>query len=97
LPERFQQVREATTKAISPVHPADESTKASSDLSISAQRTHAGRQLPPYYVVYFLLVDLLGFRNLGRFEKLACPEGKKVDRGALIIEKQAQSLFMDRK
>ena len=27
--------------------------------------------LPPYYLVYFLLVDLLGFPNLGQFEKVA--------------------------
>ena len=26
--------------------------------------------MPPYYLVYFLLVDLLGFSNLGRFEKI---------------------------
>src|SRR5262249_26973677 len=29
------------------------------------------KNLPPYYLVYFLLVDLLGFHDLGRFEKLA--------------------------
>jgi hypothetical protein len=27
--------------------------------------------LPPYYLVYFLLVDLLEFTNLGQFEKVA--------------------------
>src|SRR5262249_22685907 len=32
-------------------------------------RTNAGRRLPPYYLVYFMLVDVLGFRNLGRWEK----------------------------
>jgi hypothetical protein len=36
-----------------------------------AKRTSAGRQLPAYYLVYFLLVDLLGFRNIGQFEKVA--------------------------
>jgi hypothetical protein len=34
-------------------------------------RTDAGRRLPPYYLVYFLLVDLLGFIDLGREEKVA--------------------------
>ena len=27
--------------------------------------------MPPYYLVYFLLVDLLGFKNLGQFEKIS--------------------------
>lgn len=36
-----------------------------------ASRTNAGRDLPPYYLVYFLLVDLLGFANLGKWEKVA--------------------------
>ena len=34
-------------------------------------RTHLDRNLPEYYLVYFLLVDLLGFKCLGRHEKLA--------------------------
>ena len=34
-------------------------------------RTRAGRDLPDYYLVYFLLVDLLGFRCLGKAEKIA--------------------------
>jgi DNA-binding transcriptional LysR family regulator len=31
----------------------------------------AGRTLPPYYLVYFLLVDFLGFRDVGQSEKVA--------------------------
>lgn len=34
-------------------------------------RTEAGRSLPPYYLVYFLLVDLLKFPSLGQWEKTA--------------------------
>lgn len=34
-------------------------------------RTNAGRSLPPYYLVYFLLIDLLGFPSLGRWDKSA--------------------------
>jgi hypothetical protein len=34
-------------------------------------RTEAGRGLPPYYLVYFLLVDLLKFPSLGQWEKTA--------------------------
>jgi hypothetical protein len=36
-----------------------------------SSRTNGGRDLPPYYLVYFLLVDLLGFPNLGKWEKTA--------------------------
>lgn len=35
------------------------------------QRTNAGRELPSYYLVYFLLVDLLGFPHAGKWEKTA--------------------------
>jgi hypothetical protein len=34
-------------------------------------RTHAGRELPEYYLVYFLLVDLLDFPRSGMCEKVA--------------------------
>lgn len=36
-----------------------------------AQRTQAGQNLGPAYLVYFLLVDLLGFRDQGQHEKIA--------------------------
>jgi len=71
IPIQLQSVRDTAAKAIAPIRPADESTKAEPNLLFSAQRTEAGRQLPPYYLVYFLLVDLLKFKNLGQFEKLA--------------------------
>lgn len=35
------------------------------------QRTAAGHALPPYYLVYFLLLELLEFPFWGRFEKVA--------------------------
>lgn len=34
-------------------------------------RTNGGRSLPAYYLVYFLLIDLLGFPSLGQWEKTA--------------------------
>lgn len=36
-----------------------------------SSRTNGGRGLPAYYLVYFLLIDLLGFPSLGRWEKTA--------------------------
>jgi hypothetical protein len=66
----LEEIRAKALRALSPLKAADGATTAPKDLLMAARRTDAGRNLPPYYLVYFLLVDLLGFRNLGRFEKL---------------------------
>lgn len=58
-------------RAIAPIMPANSATSAPRDLLLAAQRLDAGRALPPYHLVYMLVVDLLGFRNLGQWEKLA--------------------------
>jgi len=71
VPEEFAATRKAALEAIAPIRPADESTKARKDTLFSAKRSSAGQMLPEYYLVYFLLVELLGFRNLGQFEKIA--------------------------
>lgn len=63
-------VRVRALKVISPLKPADSGTPADKRFLIDAKRTDAGRTLPPYYLVYFLLVDLLGFKNLGQFDKI---------------------------
>lgn len=67
----IEHLRAAVAAAISPIKPAGPDTKAPRDFLFKAERTDAGRNLPPYYLVYFLLVDLLGFKNIGRFEKVA--------------------------
>lgn len=91
------QVKIATEMAMAPVRPADDSAFASKDLLFSAQRTEAGRKLPPYYLVYFLLVDLLGYRNLGRFEKLAWSVPVDYKGKAYLIEhrKFGLGIFVD--
>jgi hypothetical protein len=65
----FTSVRHAALVALAPIAPASAHTKAVKDFLFSAKRSAAGRDLPAYYLVYFLLVDLLGFKNLGQFEK----------------------------
>ena len=67
----LEKVRESARAAVAPLKSADDNTSAPHDMLFSAKRTDAGRSLPPYYLVYFLLHDLLGFRDLGQFEKLA--------------------------
>lgn len=57
-------------KAISPIKPATNESQADKNFLSTAQKTNASKNLPPYYMVYFLLVDLLKFRNLGKSEKI---------------------------
>ena len=57
--------------AIKPIVAPQDPAKASSRLFFSANRTLAGRRLSEYYLVYFLLVELLEFNNRGQSEKTA--------------------------
>ena len=60
----IEAVRRKAKEAILPLE--------SVDINIyGGDRTKAGQELPEYYLVYFLLVDLLGFYCLGRREKVA--------------------------
>jgi len=65
-------VREAALKALGEVEPAGspKSDVEARGLMLSSS-TNGGRSLPEYYLVYFLLVDLLGFPNMGHWEKSA--------------------------
>lgn len=71
LPSELEPVREAARRALGSVKPATASTPADKDFLFNAKRTDASRKLPAQHLVYFVLVDLLGYRDLGRFEKLA--------------------------
>jgi hypothetical protein len=86
LPKELQAVRERATRAIFPIKPADASTRAEPNFLFTAKRTVAGRSLPPYYLVYFLLVNLLDFRNLGRFDKIAWSVPIDLDGTAYLID-----------
>jgi hypothetical protein len=86
LPKELEEVRDAARRAIAPIKPADSNTRAEPKFLFTATRTEAGSNLPPYYLVYFLLVDLLGFRDLGRFEKLAWSVPVDLDGEAYLIE-----------
>jgi hypothetical protein len=69
IPPELELTRAAARRATGAIRPADR--KAHAGFPFGGERTNAGRSLPPYYLVYFLLVDLLGFPDLGRFEKVA--------------------------
>src|SRR2546430_16485883 len=70
FPKDVEKLREMALRAISPIKPPDSNAQLDR-LVWEARRTEAGRSLPHYYLVYFLLVELLRFPNLGRSEKIA--------------------------
>ena len=67
----FQKNKERAARAIAPLKPADEQSVAPKDMLFAAKRTNASQHLPEHYLVYFLLVDLLDYKDLGRWEKMA--------------------------
>lgn len=71
LPTELEAVREKALRAIRPLKPLDSSTEHNPKALFLARRTNAGRELPPYYLVYFLLVELLEFPHAGQWEKTA--------------------------
>jgi len=71
LPVELERVRDAARRALGPVIPVTKSTTADKNFLFDAKRSEAGRDLPPYYLIFFVMVDLLGFKNLGQFEKIS--------------------------
>ena len=75
----IEAIRQKARAAIRPL-------KTVSSDSFGRNRTKAGRELPEYYLVYFLLVDLLGFEGLGRHEKIAWSVPVDLNGQILFIE-----------
>lgn len=73
-------------EALGPVKPAGPETIASKDFLFTAERTVASGDLPPYYLVYFLLADLVGFKNLGMFEKVSWSIPLDYKGRAMVVE-----------
>lgn len=71
LPPELEKVQAYARRTIAPIKPADTSTEAEPKFLFTAIRMEASDNLPPYYLVFFLFVDLLNFKDLGRFEKIA--------------------------
>lgn len=72
FPDDIEMLRRKIEKILAPIASAvEKGTKAEKNFLFTASRTDAGRSLPPYYLVYFLFVDLLGYKNLGQFEKVS--------------------------
>ncbi|MCG9550293.1 hypothetical protein L1D27_18005 [Vibrio harveyi] len=86
MPEDKEILVQRALRALGNVKPATENTVAPKDFLFKAGRTNAGRQLPAYYLVYFLLHDLLGFKDLGRFEKVSWSIPIDYNGKAFVIE-----------
>jgi hypothetical protein len=86
LPPELEPIRDAARLALGPVIPATSQSHANQNFLFDAKRTEAGRELPAYYLVYFLLVELLGFKNLGQFEKIAWSVPVDFNGRAFLIE-----------
>jgi hypothetical protein len=72
LPSNLAPVRDAAKRALAEVEPAGPPrSDAEGNGLFLAARTNGGRSLPPYYLVYFLFIDLLGYPSLGQAEKSA--------------------------
>ncbi|VVT07143.1 conserved hypothetical protein [Sphingomonas sp. EC-HK361] len=82
----LEEIRRRTSKAIKPLKQAELDAEAYLQLLMSAKRTDAGRQLPAYYLIYFLLVDLLGFRNNGQGEKTAWSVSVELEGTPFLID-----------
>jgi hypothetical protein len=65
--DQIETIRDRVMKSIAPLTPASRSQSN----EFGATPTNAGNRLPPYYLVYFLLVELLKFPHTGREEKVA--------------------------
>lgn len=79
-------------KAIAPIMECQKTSAADDDFLFKAQRTAAGNSLPHYYLCYFLLVDLLGFKNLGQFEKVSWSVPIDYKGTAFLIEHRKMGL-----
>lgn len=83
---KIQKYKEIALKILSPIKTIDEKTKAEKNFLFSAKRCPTSNKLPDYYLVYFLFADLLEFKNLGQFEKIAWSFPIEYNEKAFLIE-----------
>lgn len=86
--EAIEKIRLQTLAVIEPLQQAGERIR----FLEGRNRTNAGRSLPHYYLVYFLLVDLLGFHDSGVDEKVAWSVAVDYDGHVATIEHRKMGL-----
>ena len=70
IPEKFNRLRQRILKTLSPIIQSEKAIKTAGDCWFSEKLLNS-EQLPPYYVIHFLFVELLGFKKFGHFEKVS--------------------------
>jgi len=65
--EEIEALRVKVRAVIAPILPADKNKS----YEFGEERTESGEGLPEYYFVFFVLAELLGFPNMGQFEKVS--------------------------
>jgi hypothetical protein len=86
--EEIEEIRIRTARAIAPLKPPENGRK----YTWGDTRTNGGRSLPVYYLVYFLLVDLLKFPKGGAWEKVAWSIPVDFNGSAAVIEHRKMGL-----
>lgn len=92
LPDELDELKLALLRVLDPIKQISEQTVAAEKFLFNAQRTDAGRHLPEYYLCYFLFVELLEFKNLGKFEKIAWSVPIDYQGVAFLIEHRKMGL-----
>jgi len=86
--DEVDEIRLRAARAIAPLRPL----KKGQTYKWGDLRTQAGRDLPVYYLVYFLLADLLRFPHAGKHEKVAWLISVDFNGNAATIEHRKMGL-----
>lgn len=83
---KVEKHKEIALRILLPIKSIDEKTKADKNFIFSAKRCPTINRLPDYYLVYFLFADLLKYKDLGKFEKIAWSFPIEYNGKAFLIE-----------
>jgi hypothetical protein len=86
--EEIEELRKRVALAIGPV----KEPESGREYAYGWARTKAGRELPPYYMVYLLLVELMRFGHGGRGEKVAWTIPVDYEGSGALIEHRKMGL-----
>lgn len=86
--EQIEALRARAQRAIAPLLPA----QRGKPYKVGEQRTKAGQELTEYYLVHFLLVELLGFLRHGASEKVAWTIPVDFDGSFALVEHRKMGL-----
>lgn len=86
VPSKFLALKADIQEAFDPISQAGPETKAPENFLFTAKRAKLKVQLPHPDLTYLLLVELLGYKNLGHFEKVSWSVPLDVDGRAFLVE-----------